>query len=160
LKRPSHPFCHITTISMVTIGLRALLTIVVLHHCFVVLLPIRRYLCLLLLLLLTSLPLYFPSTYHRIFLVLHFINHSTILHNGLVPCIIAFIRHLSHLAMSRRAKYLYAMGMDIDSTHVQTDEPNYIESLAEIRYQFESIQFTAPNCPIDLPSLSLVNHKY
>jgi len=62
--------------------------------------------------------------------------------------------------MSRRAKYLYAMGMDIDSTHTQTDEPNYIESLAEIRYQLESIQFTAPNCPIHLPSLLSVNHKY
>lgn len=36
--------------------------------------------------------------------------------------------------MARRAAYLYAMSMDIDSTQAQSAEPNYIETLAEVRY--------------------------
>lgn len=62
--------------------------------------------------------------------------------------------------MSRRTALGYAMGMDIDDSSAHSVEPNYLETLEMIRYQFESIHFTASNCPIHLPTLLFVNHKY
>jgi hypothetical protein len=143
---------RILPISMVTIGSMTPLTIVALHSCIVILLSVRRHCCL----LLASLRLLLvdiPST-HSLFVLICFLAstfylHSSTLHNGLVPCIIVLSRHLSPLEMSRRSQFLYARSMDIDSTHAQSVEPNYIETAAEIRYQ------TNPH-----KSLLFVNHKY
>jgi hypothetical protein len=114
------------------------LSIVALHHCIVVLLTVRRYCCL----LLASLRLLLvdvPSTPSPIVLIFFLLSalylHSSTLHNGLVPCAIALSHHSSPLEMLRRPHFLHARSMDIDSTAAQSVEPNYLETLAEIRYQ-------------------------